>query len=72
MIQVTLLGLLLALIVIEICVFLGFFLWEAATDDILGRRSIIAAIAILITAVITYAVGYSPLKDLVIFTIPPC
>lgn len=69
MIQVTLLAMLLTLIVIEICVFLGLFLWEAATDDILGKRSIIVAIAIPITGVITYAVVLSPLKDITLFTI---
>ena len=69
MIQVTLLGLLLTLIVIEIYVFLVLFLWEVSTDDILGRKSIVVAIAILITAVITYAVGYSPMKNIILFEI---
>ena len=69
MIQVALIGLLVALIVVELCAFLATFLWEVSTDDICGKGSIIAIIAIVITAIITYAVGFSPLKDIILFTI---
>lgn len=70
MIQVTPIILLLTLFVIELCVILASLIWHEIFDsDRAFKCNIVAMTALVVTGLVLFAIGFSPLKNIVLFAL---